>query len=159
MKKFMPNKKHNFEDLLLRQVPVENNPTYIDRYNIDLKTKSIAYDFRNTLWHYVNTTYIEEIVTDQDILGHFLWCFDKASNEICERYDIKIEDDKEYQYYEFENLRIMFYMKNQNNYLYYENYKDYIDTLDRLDKPKSLNDFEELKSIEELFTRRFCINK
>ena len=119
--------------------------------NIKYDKVKLYYDFITTLNRLIDKTYLgdEYISTEEEILGHFNWCFDKIIENF-DKENIKFKNDND----------LRSYFKYYYEHLYYNDSEKSLEKIDDLPKYsfeyyrlKSMSDVDILVELYKLFER------
>jgi hypothetical protein len=119
--------------------------------NIKYDKVKLYYDFITTLNRLIDKTYLgdEYISTEEEMLGHFNWCFDKIIENF-DKENIKFKNDND----------LRSYFKYYYEHLYYNDSEKSLEKIDDLPKYsfeyyrlKSMSDVDILVELYKLFER------
>jgi len=119
--------------------------------NIKYDKVKLYYDFISTLNRLIDKTYLgdEYISTEEEMLGHFNWCFDKIIENF-DKENIKFKNDND----------LRSYFKYYYEHLYYNDSEKSLEKIDDLPKYsfeyyrlKSMSDVDILVELYKLFER------
>jgi len=107
--------------------------------NIKYDKVKLYYDFISTLNRLIDKTYLgdEYISTEEEMLGHFNWCFDKIIENF-DKENIKFKNDND----------LRSYFKYYYEHLYYNDSEKSLEKID--DLPKYSFEYYRLKSMSDL---------
>ena len=107
--------------------------------NIKYDKVNLYYDFITSLNKLVDKTYLgdEYISTEEEMLGHFNWCFDKIIENF-DKENIKFKNDND----------LRSYFKYYYEHLYYNDSEKSLEKID--DLPKYSFEYYRLKSMSDL---------
>ena len=107
--------------------------------NIKYDKVKLYYDFITTLNRLIDKTYLgdEYISTEEEMLGHFNWCFDKIIENF-DKENIKFKNDND----------LRSYFKYYYEHLYYNDSEKSLEKID--DLPKYSFEYYRLKSMSDL---------
>ena len=94
-----------------RKISVEDGKYLFRQRRYSVRRFKAIYEFILLVSRNMKETYLEEIETTEDMLGHFDWCYDKALKEFDNKH-YTITDYSEFRHYLFEIFDIFFYSNN-----------------------------------------------
>lgn len=98
-----------------RKISVEDGKYLFRQRRYSVRRFNALYEFILLVSRNMKETYLEEITSTEDMLGHFNWCYSKALNEFNNKH-YTIEDYSEFKHYLFEIFDIIFYSNNAEKF-------------------------------------------
>lgn len=146
-----------YEEFLYNHyIDVENNEYYYNEFGVDeICLKEILYFLGDYLNPLLNETYLENIESEEDIQGHFYWCYKKAAEKFAIENSYKLSTNHDF----FRDLIFGIYKFSfyDEKLVTYEPVRNYFTNLFDIKRPKTLSDVVEIVDIQNIYLNTFTL--